>query len=132
MIEVAVGDAVCWIDDDRRKVQTVFADGAVASAVPVYDPESIARARALGYRGSDEAVVWAMTRDHDLLHSIVAANVDGGESHALRYAAGRESRRDRRQLEERLVFLVQRALNMVQNPVADAYGRRLPQAARLL
>lgn len=103
------------IDDEHQHVATHFPDRTTCPGVPSLDDESVARARALGYEGPDADVVWQMTRDHDLLHSVIALNLDGGESHALRYDRRHRqpdaSRKDRRQAEERLCFLVQRALN---------------------
>lgn len=46
------------IDPGSRSVTTRFGDGAELVACPNLDEESIARARSLGYRGSDEAAVW--------------------------------------------------------------------------
>ena len=60
------------IDVDSRTVTTSFEDSLALVACPNVDAESIARARSLRYGGSDEAAVWATTRDHDLLHTVMA------------------------------------------------------------
>jgi hypothetical protein len=58
---------------------TRYDDGAELVAVSVYDEESVARARSLGYGQdpwgtalSDEHTVDRMTGHHDLLHSLLA------------------------------------------------------------
>jgi hypothetical protein len=86
------------IDDDARRAQTIFKDGSRLAAAPVMDAENIARARALGYKdGSDADAVWAMTRHHDLVHAVANGySLPPGTS----------------QREERLVFLIQRLLNV--------------------
>lgn len=99
------------IDDDHCYVQTIFPDGGAQTGVPRFDPEDIERARSLGYQGTDHDAVWAMTRDHDLIHSLVAYCIDEGESHALRYHTRGVQQKGRIPLEERLCFLIQRALN---------------------
>jgi hypothetical protein len=93
------------IDDEQEHVATYFPDGHYTPAVANGSTEDIARARSLGYAGTDEEVVWKMTRDHDVLHSAIANAIDEGFSKALHGGEGGL-------IEERLVFLLQRALNV--------------------
>lgn len=100
----------CDVKVDTNCVITKFSDGAVLHAHPNYGDEDIARARALGYIGTDQEAVDAMTRDHDMIHSLVAEARGFIWSEALHgaatgrgYAGGED--------EERIVFLIQRLLN---------------------
>lgn len=89
---------------------TRFADGAVLVAAPVDDAESRAHASALGYRGAD--AVWAMTRDHDLLHTLLAEARGLPHSPTLHaVATGKPVDPAVADDEERIVFLLARAMN---------------------
>ena len=100
------------IDDARRRARTVFDDGSQLVAAPVMDEENIARARTLGYRGSDEEAVWSMTRHHDLVHTLLAEAEGFPFSLTLHAVAnGYELPPGTSQREERIVFLIQRLLN---------------------
>jgi hypothetical protein len=101
------------IDDDARRAETIFEDGSRLAAAPVLDAENIARARALGYEGSDEDAVWAMTRHHDLVHTVIAEAEGWPYSPTLHAVAnGYPLPPGTSQREERLVFLIQRLLNV--------------------
>jgi hypothetical protein len=60
------------IDHERRTVTTHFPCGLCLTAAPVLNQESVVRARELGYTGTDQDAVWAMTQDHDLTHMLLA------------------------------------------------------------
>jgi hypothetical protein len=101
------------IDDEARRAETIFDDGSRLPAAPVMDAENIARARALGYTGSDEDAVWAMTRHHDLVHTVIAEAEGWPYSPTLHAVAnGYALPPGTSQREERLVFLIQRLLNV--------------------
>jgi hypothetical protein len=101
------------IDDEARRVETIFDDGEVVAGTPYHDEESIARARALGYAGTDEEVVWQMTRHHDLLHHLVA-EAEGQPWSAVMHAVAHDYDVPPGvgEREERIVFLLQRLLNV--------------------
>ncbi len=100
------------INDERRRAKTVFDDGSELVAAPVMDEENIARARALGYDGSDAEAVWEMTRHHDLVHTLLAEAEGFPFSLTLHAVAnGYELPPGMSQREERIVFLIQRLLN---------------------
>lgn len=107
-------DHGCWqeINEHARLVVTHFGDGARLVAVAAADPESVARACALGYTGSDREAVWAMTLEHDRLHMELAQAEGYVWSLTLHAAAVGEvvppSVSDQ---EERRVLWVQAALN---------------------
>jgi hypothetical protein len=102
-------NATFVIDDEHSFVRTLFNDGKESTALPRWDDESVARARELGYRGrSDIEAVWEMTRDHDLLHQVVAEAAGFTYSPALRYSIDGPPMEGLIPLEERVVFLVQR------------------------
>lgn len=63
--------------------RTVFADGAHVDALPQDDDAYIARAEALGYGGD----TLAMSREHELLHSLIAHWLGLPESPTLRGVA---------------------------------------------
>lgn len=94
------------VDDDLRRVRTVFDDGNSCDGHPTFDPEQEARARALGY-GED---VWRMHWEHELLHSVVAEAAGLDYSPSLRYRITPPAK-GVIPMEERIVFLLQRALN---------------------
>lgn len=101
------------VDEERRIVTTTFSDGSALVAAPTYDEESVIRARALGYAGTGEEAVWAMTRHHDLLHTLIAEARGQGCSPTL-HAVARGVDVDSRTAddEERLVMFIARALNV--------------------
>ncbi len=101
------------VDDEQLRARTVFDDGSQLVAAPVMTDENIARARALGYRGSSEEAVWAMTRHHDLVHTLLAEAEGFAFSLTLHAVAnGYELPPGMAQREERIVFLIQRLLNV--------------------
>jgi hypothetical protein len=101
------------IDDEERRAETIFEDGSRLPAAPVMDAENIARARALGYTGTDEDAVWAMTRHHDLVHTVIAEAEGWPFSPTLHAVAnGYELPPGTSQREERLAFLIQRLMNV--------------------
>jgi hypothetical protein len=112
------------IDDDERRAETIFEDGSRLPAAPIMDAENVARARALGYEGSDEDAVWAMTRHHDLVHTVIAEAEGWPYSPTLHAVAnGYTLPPGTSQREERLVFLVQRLLNVgLEEVLADSGG----------
>src|SRR5215213_8661158 len=100
------------IDDDARRAETIFSDGTRVAAAPVMDDENIARARALGYSGTDDEAVWSMTRHHDLVHTLLAEAEGFPFSLTLHAVAnGYELPPGTAIREERIVFLIQRLLN---------------------
>jgi len=105
--------AVVEIDDEAQRAKTRFNDGSELPAAPVMDPENIARARSLGYGGTDEEAVWDMTRHHDLVHSLLAEAEGFPHSLTLHAVAnGYELPPGIAEREERIVFLIQRLLNV--------------------
>jgi hypothetical protein len=112
------------IDDEKRRAETIFEDGSRLPAAPILDAENVARARALGYAGSDEDAVWAMTRHHDLVHTVIAEAEGWPYSPTLHAVAnGYTLPPGTSQREERLVFLVQRLLNVgLEEVLADGGG----------
>jgi hypothetical protein len=103
----------CEIDEERHRATTIFDDGSQIVAAPVMDDENIARARALGYAGSDEQAVWEMTRHHDLVHTLLAEAEGFPFSLTLHAVAnGYELPPGMSQREERIVFLIQRLMNV--------------------
>lgn len=112
-VEVTRGDS--W-------VVSRFPDGMEVHAHPQRDAEDIARAASLGYGHAADAVD-RMTRDHDVLHHLIA--VTRGESHSptLRGVAdGRYVRQDVSHDEEVVVLLVQRLLNVGLDEVLQDYS----------
>jgi hypothetical protein len=113
------------IDPDGRSVTTRFEDGAEVVARPNLDGKSIARARSLGYRGSDDAVAWAMTADHNLMHALVAkaqghpwSATMHAAAHGYRLAPGVVEQ------EEGLVLFAQRLSNVGLDCVLPALSGR--------
>lgn len=109
------------IDEEGRRVRTTLPDGSVIDAVPQYDEESIARAKALGFD-----TVWQMTRSHDLLHCLIADSLGHAHSASLHLVAhpeqGNAHLRRRAAEEECLVFLIQRLMNEGPDRVLEAHG----------
>jgi hypothetical protein len=119
---------ILLINEVDRVVTTIFEDGATLHAAPNTDTESIARARALGYRihqmdpkGWADSV-WRMTKDHERLHHLVAEAQGRDHSAALWIAAHPDYlptlnapsaalARAEADREERIVLLIQRLLN---------------------
>jgi hypothetical protein len=106
------------VNETDRIVTTIFEDGATLHAAPNEDEESMARANALGYtdgRWVPDAI-WAMTKDHERLHHLVAEALGDDHSIALWYAAHpdeqmSEAEQHQANNEERIVLLIQRLLN---------------------
>ena len=139
MIRYRLGLTRVTIDDTARRVTTVFDTGGRVLAAPVPGVEHVARARALGYQGSDPEVLWAMCRDHDLLHTVLAVN-EGYPWSATLHAVGHRYQLPPglAEAEERRVFVVQRMLNeglaAVARPAPEAvaddrYDPDVPRAA---
>lgn len=100
------GAAVVEIFEDF--VRTTLPGGAALIATPGTTPEDIARAHALGYGGD----VWAMTRDHDRFHALLAHAFGLEESPALRQAvSGTHS--ELAGAEEEAVLAIQRWHNLL-------------------
>lgn len=87
-------------------VRTTLPDGATIDAHPNHGPEHEARARALGYPD-----VWAMTRDHDRFHALLAHALGLEESPALRATVRREAS-ELTGVEEEVVLAMQRYVNL--------------------
>jgi hypothetical protein len=91
---------------------TTLSDGTVLTATSNYGPEHAARARDLGYRGSDREVVDAMNRDHDATHQHVARMLGLEDSPTLWAVAHDEPiNPELADYEERVVFHFQRMRN---------------------
>lgn len=117
-VEYVVLEHGCWQRiDHSRTVTTGFGDGGELRAAPVMDEESVARARSLGYRGSDEAVVWAMTCDHDRIH-MELAQAEGSQWRRVLHGVvtGEHACSDEAHREECRVFYVQRKVNEARWP----------------
>lgn len=100
------------ISDADRTVRSIWPDGIELAGTSTVNIETTAAARALGYPGNVAEAVWSMNRQHDLLHHVVAVAEGWPWSVVLRHAAERRPlAADFGQREERLVFLLQRALN---------------------
>ena len=109
-----IGNNRVEIDPMQRTVRITFADGVelLADTPSTDDQEAVARARALGYTGDDEEVVWQMTRMHNICHMLLADSQGRQYSHTL-YAAATDDSYDPTwaREEEGVVHLLQRALN---------------------
>lgn len=112
-VNIDIAGCRVTIDDDAKTVTTTFPDGIQLVAAPRMDSESVARARTLGYQGSDEEAVWAMCRDHDVLHTLLA-DAQGWDRSATLYgvAAGHPCDRRLASVEEAIVLLMQRLANV--------------------
>jgi hypothetical protein len=107
----------CYVIEipDEHRIETHYPDGSVASGVPQDTAEYRATARALGY-GDD---VWAMTREHELLHTAIAELRGEQHSGALWAQAHKPDGYQfdpskmpwRGQAEEERLFRLQRLLN---------------------
>lgn len=109
LITYKVGGTRVTVDEARQTVTTEFANGLSLTATPGDTSEDEARATALGY-----CDVWAMTREHDLLHALVSDALGLSHSPALHAVAAGEAMADPQMgdFEERIVLLLQRALNV--------------------
>lgn len=109
-----LGEVLYEIDDEQGHVQSIWPDGKRLIGAYSYDEEDVARARSLGYTGTDLEVCAALHREHDLAHHLVAQALGWPSSMVLRLAAeGHETFPvGVYQLEERLAFLVQRVSNI--------------------
>lgn len=67
MVGVRVGSALVLVEHDWQVVINVFPDQSYVEAKPSYDPESEARAVALGHEN-----VWEMTVAHEIAHHYVS------------------------------------------------------------
>ena len=106
------------INVTARWLSTTFSDGAELIAAPNMDAESIARARSLGYCGSDSYAVWAMTRDHELLHTLIAEAQGHPWSPTLHAVAhGYALAPGVVEQEERVVLFAQRLRNVGLEPI---------------
>lgn len=104
-----IGDVQVEIGEDY--VVSHFPDGAQLRAQAVYDEQSFAHAKELGY-GEGEEAVRAMTRDHDVLHHRLAQARGQGYSPTLHLVAtGQDIPHELGHEEECLVFLLQRIKN---------------------
>ncbi len=102
------------VDEQARTVRSVFPDGTEALGVASFTAEDVARARSLGYQGSDDEAAWAMHREHDLAHHLAMRALGWPWSQVLWFVAHGQTQRFPAgvyQTEERLAFLLQRAGN---------------------
>lgn len=106
-----IGRVLYTVDHDAKVVTSTWQDGTTLVSIPPYDDESTARARALGYEGSDEEVRWQMTVYHDACHHVYATALGLPSSEHLYAIACGERSADGDQ-EERAVLLLQRAMNV--------------------
>jgi hypothetical protein len=96
------------IDDENLKVKSVFPDGSELIGIASLEEDDVNRARALGYMDA-----WQMHRHHDLLHHIVCQAMGWPYSIVLWMIANNLSIPPGiGNIEERIVFLVTRALNL--------------------
>lgn len=111
---ITLSNAIFEVDESSKMCRTIFNDGKVVLATPNYDNASLERANDLGYVGEDP--VWQMTREHDLLHSILAEAVGKVWSPTLRSVCGDvKVDNDSVNKEECLALCVARLLNHVRN-----------------
>lgn len=74
-VSYRLGGCEIVVDEDEQWVQTHLPDGAVVTAAPNDDAESLAMAARLGYVDT-----WTMSRDHELMHTWLAA--EAGLTHS--------------------------------------------------
>lgn len=89
-------------------MECTLPDGKKVTAVAHTGPEDVARAHALGYGGD----LWAMTREHDLLHAKLAAMLGLPESPVLRSAVSDAWDGELIGAEECAVLAIQRFWNL--------------------
>jgi hypothetical protein len=110
-----VGDATVTVG--KRRVVTAYDDETFVYARPNHDTESYQRARSLGYPIGGATA--AMTRDHDLLHSVLAIARGLPHSPTLwALAHGEPIDPAVSADEEKTVLLIQRLLNVGLHEVA--------------
>lgn len=98
------------IDPEARRIETVFADGAVCVAMPDYSAQR-ETAQRLGY-GADDEAVWRMTVDHDILHTTEAVKAGLPHSPTL-WAVAHGEKYPGSRMEEWAVTQVQQRINGV-------------------
>jgi hypothetical protein len=105
----------CVVTIGPSWVVTRFPDGTEVHAHPTYDDESLHRALGLGYTwpypAGDHIAINAMCRDHDYLHSVVAAELGLPWSPTLWAVAHGEPVGPIGDYEERVVLARQKAQN---------------------
>lgn len=110
ILEYFIGGNRVIVDDDARRLWTVFPDGSGLYAAANHDAESLALARELGYPDT-----WEMSRAHELTHSYLAVLVGEPHSPTLWTVAHpgepRAASAEARAIEEWLVIEFQRYLN---------------------
>jgi hypothetical protein len=120
-IQIGACEVRLWPD----YLETVFTLKVPAAAN--YDQQSVDRAIALGYQGD----TWAMSRDHELLHSLIAEQRGEDYSHVLLGVAYRELGGDKERIvsplsswqEEILVLSVQKYIRLgVVNVLLETSG----------
>jgi hypothetical protein len=99
-----------YIDDEQQVVKTRFCDGREVVATANDGAEDVARARALGYDGD----TWAMSKEHEVLHTVLGVLEGCGMSPTLWNIAHPDHRRatsEEMHQEECRVFEIQAVLN---------------------
>lgn len=99
------------VEITANRVRTVFDDGNTCDGVPTYTAEQEARAVALGY-GAGRGNVRRMHVEHELLHTLLAEAAGLTYSPSLRCSIDGPPPRGVIPMEERVVFLLQRCLNV--------------------
>lgn len=95
------------VETKQGWVETTLPDGSIATGVPMHREEDIARAHALGY---DD--VWAMTKEHDRFHAMLADFLGLAESPVLRHSVLGNEGNEITWAEETAVLAIQRFLNL--------------------
>lgn len=83
---IVIGECRIDIWHDHHILATVFSDGLSVTAAANDDPDSVERAATLGYGST-----WEMSRDHELLHSLVDVARGYAYSRVLRGVAVRDA-----------------------------------------
>lgn len=94
----------------QRLCRSTFARGVHLFAAPQDGPGYLEQARALGYGGDDAEAAWAMCREHDLLHHVLAS-LEGKVSATLRAMAIGGGPHEQWREEEARVLELQTCLN---------------------
>lgn len=81
--EIKLADNLVRIWEEKRYLETHLPGGGVVPAAANDDPDSLARAHALGYHGD----TWAMSRDHEVMHTLIAVRRGLSCSPTLLYVA---------------------------------------------